>query len=194
MQSNIKRYLAMVDWQLRNLPKKERERIIQDLHYDMELKRLREGLTEDELILSMENPAEMAKRYGGKGEPMYASDVEQAEEAAYKKERERLERAKRRKEFMEEEKEGFKRSKENFEKQNSSIFAKIAKGIIGFFLAIQFLKIIPGIFGIIIGIVFSAIGVSFVLPIIIWTVFFVIRMTLLPFKIIFSIFRGFFSW
>lgn len=70
MENNMKRYLAMAEWHLRNLPAEQREKIIKDIRYDMELRKLREGLTEDELILKMDSPRKMAARYGGIDTPM----------------------------------------------------------------------------------------------------------------------------
>ena len=70
MENNMKRYLAMVEWHLRNLGMDRREQIIKDIRYDMELRKLREGLTEDELILLMDSPRKMAVRYGGIDAPM----------------------------------------------------------------------------------------------------------------------------
>lgn len=70
MENNMKRYLAMAEWHLRNLPAEKRDKIIKDIRYDMELRKLREGLTEDELILKMDSPRKMAARHGGIDAPM----------------------------------------------------------------------------------------------------------------------------
>ena len=75
MENNMKRYLAMVEWHLRNLPEDKRVQIIKDIRYDMELRKIREGLTEDELILLMDSPRKMAVRYGGIDAPMPSSAI-----------------------------------------------------------------------------------------------------------------------
>ena len=86
MDNNMKRYLAMVEWHLRNLPGEKRDQIIKDIRYDMELRKIREGLTEDELILGMDSPRKMAVRYGGIDAPMPPNEIpprdsEEAEES-----------------------------------------------------------------------------------------------------------------
>lgn len=64
MQNNMKRYLAMVEWYLRSLPPETRAALMRDIRYDIELRKIREGLTEDELILALGTPREIAEQYG----------------------------------------------------------------------------------------------------------------------------------
>ncbi|MDO5022539.1 MAG: hypothetical protein Q4E07_04290, partial [Eubacteriales bacterium] len=165
MESNMKRYLAMVEWQLRNLPKKQVERIMQDLRYEMELKKIREGLTEDELILEMETPSEIARKYGGMDTPMYASDVEKAEEAALEKEQEKKHKADKRKRLMEEVREDFRKDVKKQKKGSSSTPANIVKGLVGLAIFLSFLDFTPSIIGGFIGLFFSALSALIVIPI-----------------------------
>ncbi len=193
MESNMKKYLALVEWQLRNLPKRDRERIMQDLRYEMELKKIREGLTEDELILEMDSPSEIARKYGGVDGPIYDSDIEDAEEAALKKEKEKNEKARKRKKLMEEVQGDFREEAKKQKEKFSSTPANIVKGLIGVAMFIVFFGLAPGLIGGLIGLFFSALSALIVLPVMGWMFFIVVQIFKVIIKVFLGIIRGIFN-
>lgn len=64
MSGNMQRYLAMVEWHMRGLRGSERRALLRQIQYDIELKKLRDGLDDDEIILQMGTPRKVAEAYG----------------------------------------------------------------------------------------------------------------------------------
>lgn len=167
MGSNMRKYLALVEWHLQGLDEKTRSRIMKDIRYDMELRKLREGLTEDELVLAMETPRQLAQKYGGVDIP---TDVEvlRGPERHTGKVREAYDKMQDTKGFP---------------------LLRVVVGVLTFFLAV---KAIPYLFGIIpafLGVVFSlaiALFCGFVmLPV-------VFALIAIPFRIAGAILRALF--
>ena len=167
MGSNMRKYLALVEWHLQSLDEKTRNRIMKDIRYDMELRKAREGLTEDELILAMETPRQLAQKYGGVDIPTDVEVLHNEEKRAGK-------------------------VKEVYEKVQETKGFPLLRVVVGVLMFMMALKMIPFIFGIIpavFGLLF-ALAVSLlcgfvVLPIVLFCL-------VLPFKIVGSILRAIF--
>ena len=102
----------------------------------MELRKIREGLTEDELILGMDSPRKMAVRYGGIDAPMPPSEIpprdyEEAEES------DRAKSARRR---------GDERAPNKADKPFGPITAgNVLKAIFGVMAAIFAISLVPAV-------------------------------------------------
>ena len=214
MKNNMKRYLAMVEWQLRNLPQDKRRQIIKDIRYEMELRKIQEGLTDDELILAMDTPRQMAARHGGLNTPIYAADVpdldadekevrkqaekaarRQKEEARRERDEQRRQREKERRAARERERE--KGTSKQWDVSLPRIFATIVIVMIGmralpmlmrlfFGIVGGILGAVPALLGVVLSVVLGVVACAIVLPM----VFFGLS---LFFRIFFGILRAIFS-
>ncbi len=177
MEGNMKRYLAMVEWQLRNLPKDRRTQIIKDIRYEMELKKLQEGLTEDEVILAMPTPRQMAAQYGGLNTPMYADDIpsvaelERQEQEEKEREERQMEKERRQKEKEEErarrreQRQDEKGWRREFRLDKGNPLIGLLKFAVGIYLFFAILRAVPSIIGGVFGLAIALISLFIVLPI-----------------------------
>lgn len=178
MEGNMKRYLAMVEWQLRNLPKDRRAQIMKDIRYEMELKKLQEGLTEDEVILAMPTPRQMAAQYGGLDTPMYAEDIPSAKELERReqeeKEREQRQMEKERRQREREEEKERRREQRQQQKcaqrhccaDKNNPLINLLKFVVGAYLFFTILRVVPSLIGGAFGLVVAILSLFIALPIV----------------------------
>ncbi len=167
MGSNMRKYLALVEWHLQSLDEKTRSRIMKDIRYDMELRKLREGLTEDELVLAMETPRQLAQKYGGVDIPTDV-DVLHAEEKRAGKVKEAYDKVQDTRGFP---------------------LLRTIVGVLTFMLAVRIIPfifgMIPTFFGILFALAFAFFGGFVMLPI-------VFSLIAIPFRIMGAILRALF--
>ncbi len=178
MEGNMKRYLAMVEWQLRNLPKDRRAQIMKDIRYEMELKKLQQGLTEDEVILAMPTPRQMAAQYGGLDTPMYAEDIPSAKELERReqeeKEREQRQMEKERRQREREEEKERRREQRQQQKcaqrhccaHKNNPLINLLKFVVGVYLFFTILRVVPSLIGGAFGLVVAILSLFIALPIV----------------------------
>ena len=142
----------------------------------------------------MDSPGEIARKYGGIDGPIYESDIENAQDAAIKKEREKKEKAEKRRKFMEEVQDDFRKETRKHKKNSSSTPANIVKGIIGLLLFMVFMDMAPSLIGGLIGLFVAGLSAIIILPVFGWVFFIVIQVFKIIFKIIAGIMKGIFSF
>lgn len=167
MGSNMRKYLALVEWHLQSLDEKTRSRVMKDIRYDMELRKLREGLTEDELVLAMETPRQLAQKYGGVDIPTDVDVLHTGEKRTG-------------------------RVKEAYDKvQDIRGFPllRTVVGVLTFMLAVKMIPfifgMIPAFFGVLFALAFAFFGGFVMLPI-------VFSLIAIPFRIMGAILRALF--
>lgn len=200
MEGNMKRYLAMVEWQLRNLPKDRRTQVIKDIRYEMELKKLQQGLTEDELILDMPTPRQLALEYGGLDTPLYAQDVPSAKELE-KRARQEEEEAQRQQKREEEKAQRKARRQEEKDSRKAACAASachgnplmnILKFAFGLYLFFAILRAAPSVIGGLFGLFAAFLSMVIVVPMVFGILGFVFQIVFGVLGAVFkAIFRGF---
>lgn len=167
MGSNMRKYLALVEWHLQGLDERTRNRVMKDIRYDMELRRMREGLTEDELVLAMETPRQLAQKYGGIDIPTDVEVLHQEEKRTGK----------------------VKEAYDKVQETKGFPLLRVIVGVMIFSLAMKLIPfvfgMIPTFFGILFALGFALFGGFIVLPI-------VFAVMMIPFKIAGAILRALF--
>lgn len=182
MESNLVKYLALVEWHLQSLDEATRSRVMKDIRYDMELRKLREGLTDDELVLAMETPRQLAQRYGGIDIPTDTGVLRRAERQT-----------------------GRQKVKASYEKVLDIRGFPLVRLLVGAAVFLLALRLVPFLFGVIpsiLGLVFSLVSAAVVgfafLPFLFMLVPMFFTLITLPLRIaaavLRAIFRPFSRW
>lgn len=220
MQNNMKRYLAMVEWYLRSLPPQEREAVMRDIRYDIELRKIREGLTEDELILALGTPREIAEQYGVRTSDAPMPDGWGEERTHAERMNPHKERRARFHEEMREKADGFREKargwqeraegwqektfafrdeyRERGETRSRTPLGVALRAVVSVFLFLFVLRALPGILGVgiaaVTGVMFFAIALPVFFGILLPLFFGVLRLFIRLAAGFFSLFFGGFGW